>query len=97
MRFSLSLSLTRVELDFDFCQVGDTGVQALAAALQGLVQLTQVGHVGVARQRSGGGLRRRQQVDGRELSGARGAVWPRAPLTQSSSEALPVRRWGGGP
>ena len=37
-----SLSLTQVELYFGFCQVSDTGVQALAQALQGLVHLTRV-------------------------------------------------------
>ena len=45
MRFSLSLSLslTRVELNFNCSEkVSDTGVQALAQALQGLVHLTEV-------------------------------------------------------
>ena len=42
MRFSLSLSLKEVWLNFNSCTVSDTGVQAVAQALQGLVQLTDV-------------------------------------------------------
>ena len=55
------IPFTRVKLNFTLCKVSDTGVQALAQALQGLVHLTQVSHVGVARQRSGGGLRPRSR------------------------------------